>query len=551
VIHWEQATSRLFRALRLETIRSKLLAVAVLATLIPSVTTAYLSYQQNKRSLTEKIGQALRTSSSQASRELDLWLKDRLIDLRVFANSEVSENLALLRPGGGGGAAQAHMSDYLNSVRGRFLDYEELMVLDAQGREVASSGKRGGPPRFPTNWLLDIKGNSSVMGAPYRDDQLGKTVMMLAVPIHQAGGRLLGAIAARVNLTTVGEILMHSSPGEGGEVYLVVAGGGLITTTPSGSAELGKGSLSAEASKSMLVHEGLAVEYANYKSEEALGALNRIPLLGWSAVAEIPSAQAYQQVNHLRNVTMGIVAALLLGVGLLAYFLGMVIIRPLDRLTKGAAEVAGGDLAVDLPVVGGGEVADLTKVFNHMVDRLRQGREELERLSVTDGLTGLFNRRHLIEHLASEVSRSRRNHHSFAVLMMDVDHFKTYNDTHGHLAGDEVLVRVSRILRESIRDIDFPTRYGGEEFLVLLPETSLDRAVEVAERIRTRLASETFAGGRITLSAGVASFPEFGETAEAVIMCADVALYEAKREGRDRVVRASSQQAPLAVKASA
>jgi diguanylate cyclase (GGDEF)-like protein len=229
----------------------------------------------------------------------------------------------------------------------------------------------------------------------------------------------------------------------------------------------------------------------------------------------------------------------------------MVIIRPLDRLTKGAAEVAGGDLAVDLPVLGGGEVADLTKVFNHMVARLRQGREELERLSVTDGLTGLFNRRYLIEHLASEVSRSRRNHHSFAVLMMDVDHFKTYNDTHGHLAGDEVLVRVSRILRESIRDVDFPTRYGGEEFLVLLPETSIERAVEVAERIRTRLASETFAGGRITLSAGVASFPEFGETAEAVIMCADVALYEAKREGRDRVVRATSQQAPLALKESA
>jgi diguanylate cyclase (GGDEF)-like protein len=551
VIHWEQATSTLFRALRLETIRSKLLAVAVLATLIPSVTTAYLSYEQNKVSLTEKIGQALRTSSSQASRELDLWLKDRLIDLRVFANSEISENLASLRPGAEGSPAQVRMSGYLNSVRGRFLDYEELMVLDAQGHEVATSGKRGGPTQFPNNWLADIRGNSSVMGAPYRDNLLGKTIMVLAVPIHQAGGRLLGAIAARVNLTTVDEILLRSSPGESGEVYLLVGGRGLITTTNTGSAELSKTALPPEASKKLLEHEGLAVEYINPRSEVALGALNRIPLLGWSVVAEIPSSQAYRQVNHLRNVTIAIVLALLLGVGLLAYFLGTVIIRPLDRLTKGAAEVAGGDLAVDLPLVGGGEVADLTKVFNHMVARLRQGREELERLSVTDGLTGLFNRRHLIEHLASEVSRSRRNHHSFAVLMMDVDHFKTYNDTHGHLAGDEVLVRVSRILKESIRDIDFPTRYGGEEFLVLLPETSIDRAVEVAERIRTRLASETFAGGRITLSAGVASFPEFGETAEAVIMCADVALYEAKREGRDRVVRASSQQGTLALKESA
>jgi len=175
--------------------------------------------------------------------------------------------------------------------------------------------------------------------------------------------------------------------------------------------------------------------------------------------------------------------------------------------------------------VGSGEVAYLTEVFNDMVSRLRENREqiakahdalreknaELERLSVTDQLTGLYNRRRLMEVLAAEIQRSKRHEHAFSLLMMDVDHFKKFNDSFGHLAGDRVLAGVAEVLGEATRDIDTASRYGGEEFVVVLPETDLDEAVEVAERIRASLAARIFEGRRVTLSVGAAEFPRHGD----------------------------------------
>ena len=246
----------------------------------------------------------------------------------------------------------------------------------------------------------------------------------------------------------------------------------------------------------------------------------------------------YRQVARLRNVTALIVAALLVGVGLLAYFLGLLITRPLDRLTQGAARVAKGDLEVDLPVLGGGELGYVTEVFNDMVARLRDGRRELERLSATDHLTGLYNRRYLMDALANEVRRSHRLKHPCALLIADVDHFKEYNDAHGHLAGDAALARIATILREATRDVDCAARYGGEEFVVLMPETEAAGAAETAQRVRTRVAGDELVG-KLTLSIGVAQFPDDGDSPEALLAAADGGLYQAKREGRDRVLRAS------------
>src|SRR5207302_9674012 len=183
-----------------------------------------------------------------------------------------------------------------------------------------------------------------------------------------------------------------------------------------------------------------------------VGSAQRLRDVEWAMLVRVPAAEALRQVTQLRNVTMLIVATLLGGVGLLAYVLGLLITRPLNRLTGGAARFAGGDLAVDLPVVGGGELGYVTEVFNDMVARLRDSHHELERLSITDDLTGLYNRRYVMEALANEVRRSRRLEHLFTLLMLDVDHFKEYNDAYGHLAGDAALARGRAILNESTRD---------------------------------------------------------------------------------------------------
>jgi len=539
---WEQTISQRLRVLRLGSIRSKILMFAVLATLLPSLTTAWISYLQNQRALTAKASGELLSVSAQAAREIDLWMKERRYDLRVFASSyEVSENLERIPRVGGepvrSGRAHERLNDYLRSVREKFVVYDELLVLDPHGHVVASSAGHPRAVPLPQDWSADLRRTDVVKGSPYWDSTAQRPEMVIAVPVRATTGRLLGALTARSNLQTVAQTLRRFQPGEAGSVYVMGEEGGLIVGSSSSAASLLQLKYPPDRARWLLAREGQAVQFGSLPAgERVLGVVRRIPALGWVVVAEIPAAEAFRQVTRLRNVTLLILTALLAAVGLLGYFLSLLIVRPLDRLTKGAAAVAGGNLDVDLPVATGGELGYLTQVFNNMVTRLRQGREELERLSVTDPLTGLYNRRRMMEALENEVRRSRRLKHSFAVLMGDVDNFKRYNDAHGHPAGDKVLKRVAAILQKATRDVDRVARYGGEEFFVVMPETEGDGAADVADRVRKQLAAEKLPGDAVTLSFGVAEFPAHGDNPEALIAIADAALYQAKREGRDRVV---------------
>jgi diguanylate cyclase (GGDEF)-like protein len=170
------------------------------------------------------------------------------------------------------------------------------------------------------------------------------------------------------------------------------------------------------------------------------------------------------------------------------------------------------------------------------------------RLSVTDPLTGIGNVRMLTHTLAREVERAGRYGHSLSVLMLDLDRFKAVNDSHGHARGDVVLAELAHRIVRCVRDIDTVARYGGEEFCVLLPETGRDGAEVVARRILTAVSGEPFVAPgatplHVTVSIGVAAFPEDGRTGDEVMRVADRALYEAKRTGRDRVVVAGGTAA--------
>ena len=175
--------------------------------------------------------------------------------------------------------------------------------------------------------------------------------------------------------------------------------------------------------------------------------------------------------------------------------------------------------------------------------------EQIRRLAATDALTGLANRRTLEEMLEREISRATRQGDDVTLVMIDLDHFKRLNDTHGHQIGDEVLRRVGRRLSEQCRDFDTPARYGGEEFAVVLPRCSQEEAEEVAERMRTSLAS----GGPvpITASAGVATFPSQAGSSDELIRAADHALYRAKGAGRDRTSSSGTRGSGVGYLASA
>jgi diguanylate cyclase (GGDEF)-like protein len=166
--------------------------------------------------------------------------------------------------------------------------------------------------------------------------------------------------------------------------------------------------------------------------------------------------------------------------------------------------------------------------------------KEIETLAITDGLTGAYTRRYFIERFDEEIKRSSLHRSSLSFLMIDADHFKMINDEHGHLAGDQVLKEISRIIQENVREIDIVGRFGGEEFCVVLPDTDLEGAIVVAERIRKSAEKRTIkaydSALRVTLSIGLSMFPSDGIVVEELMDKADWALYRAKSQGRNCVV---------------
>lgn len=187
----------------------------------------------------------------------------------------------------------------------------------------------------------------------------------------------------------------------------------------------------------------------------------------------------------------------------------------------------------------------ITKPFqvDELIARIRVNIKRSERLrkeSATDFLTGAFNRRAMETRLAIELQRSHRFGRIFTVGLVDIDHFKAFNDTYGHLVGDEVLRAIARKIQAQLRDIDVVSRFGGEEFFIIMPETEKKNARTAMERVRSAIASTILAGPdgadvSVSVSIGIAEFPGDGTEAEPLIKAADMAMYQSKAGGRNRL----------------
>lgn len=211
-----------------------------------------------------------------------------------------------------------------------------------------------------------------------------------------------------------------------------------------------------------------------------------------------------------------------------------VLAGPLEWLQLVAFGLVLGELAVI-----GGYISGLRDKLRERNDELQQALQRISELASRDELTGTFNRRYLLQALAEETNRINRASGPFSICILDIDHFKSVNDTHGHQAGDEVLRSMAETVNQGLRNIDCFGRYGGEEFLLILPQTPLDGACIKAERVRQAVADMRLdaigSGFRVSVSIGVAQF-EPGESVDDTIARADRGLYLAKARGRDQVV---------------
>jgi diguanylate cyclase (GGDEF)-like protein len=237
------------------------------------------------------------------------------------------------------------------------------------------------------------------------------------------------------------------------------------------------------------------------------------------------------------------------GVSIVGAVLGVALINcslvgSMDRLAAGAMSLAAGDRDHRIEVQIPRELASVADAFNLMTKRIREQEEDLARAAKVDGLTGLYNRREFDRMLAEEIRRGERYGGSLSLIMGDIDHFKNFNDTHGHQAGDEALRSVAQTLKGGLRAMDKACRFGGEEFVLILPESDAEAACHSAERLRAAVeARDVHLDGKqtakVTISLGVATYPGNGATPETLLKSADSALYKAKENGRNVVMSAA------------
>src|SRR3989441_6816272 len=257
---WQETIARRLREFHLDSIRNQMLVFAVVATLVPSLAMTVVSSRQSRRSIGDQVAQELRGTSTQAAWEMDLWLGDRLRDLRVAATAyAVPENLARIQ-GSGGAEAVSRLREYLNSLRERCPDCDALLVVDGRGRFVAGSGGRMTGVQFSQDRLSALRTSDALVGDAYWDTGLGKAAIALAVPIRQTDGKYVGALMAKLNLRAVADVLQRLAPrdeaggggGGGGDIYVMTEQGRLILRSPGSSAELMRAKLPTETAQAPL-----------------------------------------------------------------------------------------------------------------------------------------------------------------------------------------------------------------------------------------------------------------------------------------------------------
>jgi diguanylate cyclase (GGDEF)-like protein len=316
-------------------------------------------------------------------------------------------------------------------------------------------------------------------------------------------------------------------------------------------------------------------ELSTYHDEggtELVGRLRTVGRSGWLLVAETRYAVAFAPAIAVARQIVAVGVCILLLFSILAYKITQAIMQPIHALSEGARRIAEGHMNYEIPMPANDddELGLLVLTFNGMMRKLRQSRIEIERdhmrlaekneelqhanevlaqLSITDGLTKLHNHRYFQDHLTREIKRVSRTGAPLAMILLDIDDFKQLNDTHGHAAGDEVLVSLAAIMNDSARESDLIARYGGEEFVILLPNTDLAGAVHLAEKVRMAVEStrliigSSFRPTNVTVSVGVALYR--GNRRE-FFAEADKALYAAKAAGKNCVIIAGAEGKRLA-----
>jgi diguanylate cyclase (GGDEF)-like protein len=568
-------------------LQTKVVGLVLLCVFTPLLSVGVYLWKRNEEVLGEKVRGALQNELYRKASDLDDWMGQRLRDASHWAASfVVYEGLESLHRGDGDAArTKGELKQYLESLLdlGRYREYQSLFLVTPSGELVAATREE-----HLDAWAQDLlkKGGPEAGGVVspllWGGEGRARPTLLVLEPVLGRSGTRVGYLVERLDLKEL-ESLLDTPVDAETSLYLqldvhdiasrladptsdaspsfwfldrdghVIIAAGKIISRPE---EVFPGTLLApdlvlgKVETTVFPGRGLNL-YGLRRLEHTRGGV---------VAAAVPASAAYKPLEEASKRLQRI-GLLTIAVSLLVSFLAARrMLKPILLLSEGARRVSAGDPHVFLPVWGRDEIGDLTRAFNEMTRRVRDGRQNLEEardelarsneglkaanraletLAITDGLTGLYNHRHFQDTIEKEMRRCEREDKDLSLLLLDLDHFKQYNDRFGHTEGDAALRRVAGIVMKTIRATDVAFRYGGEELAVLLPACSKAQAADVAEKIRAAVSRSINRpgrfGGRLTVSIGVGTFPEDGRVARGLVDYADAALYAAKAQGRDTV----------------
>ncbi|WP_017903532.1 sensor domain-containing diguanylate cyclase [Pseudomonas asplenii] len=422
-------------------------------------------------------------------------------------------------------------------LRRQTNSFNSVVIIRADNRIIASS-----PQSMHLTGTLSVSegtrqasaSRQPYISSPYVGNN-NHLMIQISHPIFDGEGNYLGYLGAGIYLNEPN--ILHSLLGEhyyrdGSYLYVVDTQGRLIYhQDPTRIGEVIKGNPAIDA---VITGATGSRRLTNSKGIDMLTGYAPVPRIGWGVISQRPTDITLEGLQRLMLEVAGYAVPLSLLSLLAIWWLSSLITKPLWQLANSTEHWGASSAAQSVSKVKAWyyEAAQLKNAMQKALMSLHQQLGRLNLENVTDSLTGLTNRRGL--QLILEDWESHRQ--PFSVLALDIDHFKQVNDNYGHSAGDLVLQHVAQQMRRHSRESDVLCRQGGEEFLMLLPATPLDQALQVAERLRSAMAyTESPNGIPVTVSLGVIDWPREGETVAQALKEADLALYRAKGKGRNRV----------------
>ncbi|WP_027013737.1 sensor domain-containing diguanylate cyclase [Comamonas composti] len=507
-------------------LRRLIILLTMASAFVSLVNTFYATYSVQRQQLIDSVMQSNLVYSTKLAKSTNDFLK--------LARQQLSVSSSII---GDHFDDAGRLREEAERLKTQTDSFNSVVILDAQANVLASSpetlsltGRKLSSPG-----VLEAMEQKEPMVSESYVSSIGNLLVFISHPIFSKSGEYLGAIGGTIYLnqeSILNRLLGQHYHKDGSYLYVVDSHGKLIYhpdvkrvgSTVSGNAVIEK--IAKGQSGSEVVRNSHGVEMvAGYAIVTATG---------WGVVAQRPMQITLAPLEALMWQVLSKTLPMALLSFVLIWWCAKQVARPLRMLADGAQTMGepGAESRIQKIRSWYFESQELKKAMLLGVSLLHQRIRRLREDAETDPLTHLANRRGLEAALQSHQLSGL----PFSVISIDIDHFKKVNDSHGHGAGDLVLRELARHMKAVSRVDDLPCRVGGEEFLVILPSTNKPAALQVAERLRQRVASADFEGvGQITISLGIASWPEDSEDMSAVLKRADEMLYRAKHGGRNRV----------------